>query len=158
MPTQATFPGNFNDGGLPFGARAVVFYRQSAPGSGVWSTKLGTYILEGTTPSRSARVIKRYDEVGQPNGSAGVEDYTEGSGTAQLATVPGDGSAGTTIPLRPGDAFATIFDKSAPSQTNSSGGAESFVLTKTDQPEAQLDYKKQTLSFQKLYTATISLS
>ena len=133
MGSQSQNPANWNDGAVPYGVpQLVVFYRQATPG--VWTTKLGTYVLETLTPDRSSRVQKRYDEVGQPNGSFGVEDFTEGSGTVQLATAPGDGTGGTTIQVRPGDAFAVIFDPAAPALPNITANAESFVITKASTP------------------------
>src|SRR5579859_6505354 len=120
----------WNDGNVPYGARKVVFYRQASPG--VWSTKLGTYILESLTPTRISRVVKRYDEIGQPNGSFGVADFTEGTAVVQLATTVVDGSANTTIQIRDGDAFATVLDPASPALPNTSSNAESFVITKAD--------------------------
>lgn len=158
MGSQAVNPSNWNDGSVPFGTRQVVFYRQSAPGSGAWTTKLGTYVLEGLTPTRTSRVVKRYDEVAQPNGSFGVSDFVEGTAVVQLATAVGDGTGGTTIEIRDGDAFATVLDPSAPALPNVTANAESFVVTKADAPEAQLEYKKQSISVQKLYKTTISVT
>lgn len=154
MPSQAQNPANWNDGAVPYGARTVVFYRQTTAGN--WTTKLGTYVLEGITPTRTSRVGKRYDEVAQPNGSFGVEDFTEATTVVQLATAVGNGTGGTTIPIRPGDAFATVLDPSSPALPNMTTSAESFIVTKADAPEGQLEYKRQNVSIQKLYNVTIS--
>src|SRR5712671_2637097 len=137
---------NWNDAAVPYGARTVVFYRQASAGN--WTSKLGTYVLESLTPTRTSRSVKRYDEVGQPNGGFGVSDFVEGSAVIQLATTVGDGTSSTTIQLRDGDAFATILDKSSPALPNQSSGAESFVITSADAPEEQLGYKKQNIRFQ----------
>jgi hypothetical protein len=153
MPLQNS---TWVDGNVPFGARKVVFYRQVTPGSGVWATKIGTYVLQNITPKRTSRTVKRYDEVGQPNGSFGVADFVEGSAVVQLATTVGDGTAGTTIPIRDGDGFATVLDPSNPVQLNTVTNAESFVVTSADAPEEQLGYKVQNVSIQKLYSSTVS--
>lgn len=147
---------NWVDNNVPYAARKVVFYRQATPG--VWTTKLGTYILESLTPTRTSRVVKRYDEGGQPNGAFGVSDFVEASCVVQLATTVGDGTAGTTIQIRDGDAFATVLDPASPALPGTSSNAESFVVTKADAPEAQLEYKKQTCSVLKLTATTISVT
>src|SRR5258706_4792502 len=97
MSSQNQNPANWNDANVPYGARTVVFKRQASAGSGSWSTTLGTYVLESITPTRSSQVQQRRDEVGQPNGAFGVDNFVEGSAVVQLATTVGSGSGSTTI-------------------------------------------------------------
>jgi hypothetical protein len=127
----------------------LAFKRPSAGGgSGAttsWTalTNAAAVKLENITVRRPQRNVKVYDEIGKPQDSYGVDDFVEGSATAQLSKDP---STTTTVALQPGDAFSTTFDFSI--------GAENFVVTSADAPQAQLEYFKQNISFQKLYVAT----
>lgn len=139
-------PNQYNDSSIPYGSRQVNFKRISAGGGSGQTTTFGTalasaVVMENISVSRKLREGSRYDEVGKPNGSWGVQDFAEGSAVAQLAT-------GASSYLQEGDGFATTFDSVL--------GSESFVLTGVDTPEEQLGYKKQSLRFKKLYNTTIA--
>ncbi len=118
----------YNDGAIPYGSRPETFSR-----GGV---SLGAYVLENLSINRPGKIIKRYDELGGPNGSVGVPDFVNGSATAQEAT-------SSAKPLRPGDQFTDTFDGDL--------GAETWFITDTDQPEGQNEYKKYHIKFIKKY-------
>lgn len=139
---------SWNDGGLKWGSRKVKFYTPGAVdanGSTTWSTLLTAsspiYILETNGVTRPQFTLRQYDEVRNPNGSFGVDDYVEVSATVQFAP--------TQNFVTTGCAFSTVLDNS-PSAT-----AEGFVVTSTDEPEAQGDIRKQNIRLQKIYKATI---
>ena len=122
---------NFNDNAIPYGARLVTVNR----GSGNGSSTITNVVLENITINRSAFVIRRYNETRQPNGSVGVEDFPEGTATAQLATT-------SSLYIHVGD----LIPFTGASQLDSNIGDEYYIVTKADQPEAQGDYKKQSIS------------
>ncbi len=119
---------DFNDGAIPYGSRLVTMFRAAV--------NLGTYVLENVTVNRPSHMIKRYNQIRQPNGSVGIDDFVEASAVAQLATI-------TSTLLRNGDTFSDTFDAAL--------GAETFIVAGADQPESQGEYKKQSLKFIKKY-------
>lgn len=134
----------WNDGALIYGARKLDIYPMDAGSGGsgtgsTWATgpKRATYVSEQISVTRSTRKVMQYDETGKPNGSFGVEDFVTGSTVIQIAATANEVVAG--------DAFTIKLDG-----TN----AESFVITEVSHPEAQLEARKQSISFQKLYKAT----
>lgn len=130
---------NWNDGGLPFGSRKVQIYpagASDASGNTLWTgAAKGIYILEQHSPSRPQKVVKTYNEAGAPNGAVGTDDFVEGSATVQLANV-------LTNPVATGDAFTT--------KQRGTGTSESFVVINADEPENQLDVRKQSIRVQKI--------
>lgn len=139
---------NWNDGGLKWGSRKVKFYTPGAVdgnGNTTWTALLTSaspvYILEVNSPNRPQFVQKQYDEIRQPNGAFGVDDFVELSATVQFG--PGQNF------VTNGCAFATVLDNS-PGAT-----AEGFVVISTDEPESQGDIRKQNIRLQKIYKATL---
>jgi hypothetical protein len=133
---------NWNDGALKWGSRKVKFYSPSSTDASgtIWGTLKGIYILETNGINRPQMVVRQYDEVRTPNGAIGLDDFVEGTATVQF------GPSQTFIAT--GDAFTTVLDNS-PGAT-----AEGFVVTGTDEPEAQGDIRKQNIRIQKIVTAT----
>lgn len=129
----------YNDGSIPYGvttpAGVVRAWAISRVVSGT-PTVLGTYIVEASSLSRPANIVRRKNQVNEPTGSIGQNDFPTGTATVQIATT----SASYLIP---GDYFSDTFSTEI--------GAESFIVTHADQPETQADYKKQTLQFIKQY-------
>lgn len=121
---------NYVDNSVPYGSRTVTFSRAAV--------SLGSYVAEQISVNRPANVLKRKNEVGNPNGAVGQEDFVTGSATVQLAD-------STSKQLRVGDTFPAIFDTDL--------GSENYWITSADQPESQSDYKKQSVQFQKKYGA-----
>lgn len=119
---------NYVDNSVPYGSRVLTVSRLGV--------SQGDYVAEQISLSRPANVIKRYDQVRNPNGAVGQEDFVTGSATLQLAT-------SSSKQLRVGDTFPATFDDIT--------GSETFWLTSVDQPESQGDYKKQSVQFQKKY-------
>jgi hypothetical protein len=138
--------GNWNDGGLPYGARKVKLYpagASDASGNTTWTgAAKGIYILESFSPTRGQSVLKRKDESGLPNGALGVDDFVEGSATVQLAQV-------ATPLVDTGDAFTTV-------RRGASGAAESFVVINADEPEEQNGIRKQSIRIHKLVASPSS--
>lgn len=136
----------WNDGLVPHGSRTVKFYSNSAgatDANGTTFTVLkGIYIIESGSYSRPQYEQGRYDEVRNPNGGFGVDDFVTGSMVVQLATT-------ATAYVAPGDAFATILPDSP------GGTAEGFVVTSIDDPESQGDIRKQSCRVRKLYKCTL---
>jgi hypothetical protein len=140
--------GDWNDGGLPHGSRKVqIFPPAGLDGSGstTWGvTPKGVYALSNWNPIRRSRKTNRYDEVGKPNGSFGVDDYVEASCLAQLANV-------TSVMLDTGDAFTT---NRAIHTTGGAAVPESWVIEEAGEPEEQNGIKFVPLRVQKLVVAT----
>lgn len=138
----------WNDGGLPKGSRKMKVYPPGAvdgAGSTTWAgaTK-GIYVAESWTPRRAQFVVRRYDEVRQPSGAFGLDDFVEGDIVMQLANV-------AAVLLDNGDAFTTA------RAIDATGGAvtpESFVIIDVSEPEEQGGVKKQTVRVQKIVSAT----
>lgn len=125
MPTPA-----YNDNAIPYGSRALHIFRLSVDN--------GSYVFENISVNRPTNVIKRHNEVNEPNGSVGQNGFVEGTATVQLAI------AATVLPL-PGDTFTVTLDATV--------GSEVFIIHAVGQPEAQADYFKASLSFIKKYGA-----
>ena len=140
--------GNWNDGGVPFGSRKVTFYAplpgKDANGSSQWNggASRGVGILEVNSAERTQYTQRRYDEVRNPNGAFGQDEFVEFSATYQLANA-------TSQYIQTGDAFTTTLPSSAGGNTN-----ESFVCISAGSPEEQGGIRKQSLRCQKLYAAT----
>lgn len=138
---------NWNDGGVPFGSRKVTFYAplagKDANGNSQWAggATRGIGILEVNSVERTQYTQRRYDEVRNPNGSFGVDEFTEFSATYQLANVNSQF-------IQTGDAFTTTLSSSA------GATAESYVCISAGSPEEQGGIKKQSLRCQKIYVAS----
>lgn len=129
---------NWNDGGIPSGARKVQIYSPNgvdASGNTLWTTLKGIYILESWSPTRPQYVQKRYDETRKPNGALGQDDFVEASALVQLAY------AATPL-VSNGDAFTTA--------RRGGGANESFVFINVDEPEEQAGVRKQPARLQQI--------
>lgn len=133
--------GKYNDGGVGIGSRKIQIFPQGAPdanGGSDWSKTQarGVYVAEGFPTSRPMYKQDRYDEGRAPNAGIGVPDVVRFSFSIQLAT-------SATSHVVGGDAFTTVSD--------STNGAESYVIEDVSEVESQGDIKKQTISVKKLY-------
>ena len=109
----------WNDGAIPFGSEVL--------------TISGTaYIAENVSFDNPSVVVQRRNEVNEPTGSFGVQDFVTGSATLQKA------ATGTAVPT-PGLTF-----------TRSS---VVYILTKVGEALAQGDAVKFNIEFQRDYAA-----
>ena len=109
----------WNDGAIPYGSEVLTIDSV-------------TYIAENLSFDNPSVVVQRRNEVNEPTGSFGVQDFVTGSATLQKATT------GTAVPT-PGLTF-----------TRSS---VVFTLTKVGEVLAQGDAMKFNIEFQREYAA-----
>ena len=79
-------------------------------GSKVLTINTVTYVANNIRATQQAKEIRRTNELGAPSGNIGVEDFTEGTATLQLAT------SSTAYPAL-GDTFAVDLFKAGSTQT-----------------------------------------
>jgi hypothetical protein len=113
----------WNDGAIPYGSRVVTI-----------STV--TYVANNIRVRRPTKQIKRTNELDEPSGSVGVEDFVEGSAELQLAT-------SSTAEPQNGMTFDLTLDATI--------GEETFILSEVERPEEKSADKKLNVNFIKQY-------
>ena len=147
MPGQPTTPTAstaqvYNDGGIQYGSFIAVINKGPANGGGNASqagVPRGTYILEGITPNRPTKKLRKPDEIGGPNGSAAVKDVVSLSGIIQMAD-------NTVSRPQLGDWFTLTFD--------TANGQEYFYIDSLDEPYEMQGYFKSNFKGEKIYFPT----
>lgn len=114
----------WNDGSIPYGCEVLTI-------------NAVTYVAENLTFDNPTQMIQRRNELNEPSGSVGVQDFVTGSATLQKA------ATATAVPT-PGLTFAT---------STFSGSSVTFILTKVSPVFAQGDAMKFNIEFVRDYVA-----
>ena len=114
----------FNDINIPYGSQVVTI---GATG----------YVAESISFEQPTEIIVRHDELGNPSGQIGIEDFDTGSAVLQLATtltvVPGIGATFT--------------------MALNGGGTAGVWISKVGQPFAQKEARKVNVDLRKRYNS-----
>lgn len=121
----------FNDGQIPFGGRLLRL-------TGSNGTPLGVYVAEDFAIDAPSQTIKRYTEMGEPNGQVVIADFKNGTATLQLQTT------NSTVP-QVYDTFT--FSTGSVGWEAVSGSESTACITSVSRPEAQTAYKKCSIAF-----------
>ena len=109
----------WNDGAIPFGSEVLTINSVA-------------YIAENVSYDNASVVVQRRNEVNEPSGSYGVQDFVTGSATLQKA------ATGTAVPT-PGLTFTR--------------DSVVYILTKVGEVLAQGDAMKFNIEFSRDYAA-----
>jgi hypothetical protein len=121
MPIPYLYPTSF-----PYGSRVVTF---TFSGGGT-----GAAILESFESTEPTTEINRQNELGAPNGFALIAEPRTATATAQLATT-------SSTYIQRGDTCSVAI---------TSGGAITFVVSQSSNPEASRESKKQSLTLREV--------